>query len=175
MIAGGHEGRMLGALMNKKKKEERVNYHLEEGKNQIASLTRREFLIAGLALYWAEGTKKRGNLAFTNSDPEMIMFAKKWLEEEIGVDAKDFRPRIYINAIHEVRLPIVADYWSKKLGIPEDQFAKSVLLIRPPRKTYESYDNYFGVLSFEVRKGTDRKYKVLGLIEALKSAKVSKC
>jgi len=172
MINAGHKGRLLGALMNKTKKEMKIRHYQEEGKALLACLSEREFLISGLALYWAEGTKKRGKLAFTNSDPAMIKFVKLWLENVLGVPTGDFRPRIFINAIHEARLQKIISYWSLTTGLPEVQFAKPVLLQRPPRKTYENYDNYYGVLSFEVRKGTDLKYKVLGLIDALKVAQI---
>ena len=48
----------------------------EEGR-QFAE--RREALhVAGCMLYWAEGAKDRNQLRFTNSDPEMARFFRKW-------------------------------------------------------------------------------------------------
>ncbi|OGH18210.1 MAG: hypothetical protein A3F31_05215 [Candidatus Levybacteria bacterium RIFCSPHIGHO2_12_FULL_38_12] len=60
-------------------KEERLQKEkilLQKGKASIANLTRREFFIAGIALYWAEGFKNlhERRLGFCNSDPEMILF-----------------------------------------------------------------------------------------------------
>lgn len=49
----------------------------ENAAKQISSLSERELLLIGPALYWAEGYKKQEKysnpcLSFSNSDPEMI-------------------------------------------------------------------------------------------------------
>jgi len=51
-------------------------------KARILPLSRNELLIAGLFLYWGEGSKSTlsNYVAFSNTDPAMIVFFIKWLE-----------------------------------------------------------------------------------------------
>lgn len=168
-VKAGLVGRIKGAQVNHEKKEARIEFHRQEGEKQIYSLSRRECLIAGTALYWAEGSRK-SKLGFTNSEPKMIMFMLYWFEHVMGVEKEDFMPRIFVNAIHKPRIEKILKFWSDLLELPRNQFGNPVFLKRRPRKVYENYDTYYGVLALEVRRSTELKYCILGLIEALKKS-----
>src|SRR3954469_19727407 len=47
---------------------------LESGRQRIGTMTDREFLVAGAALYAGEGSKTDGAVKFANSDARMIAF-----------------------------------------------------------------------------------------------------
>ncbi|OGF65255.1 hypothetical protein A2Z53_02665 [Candidatus Giovannonibacteria bacterium RIFCSPHIGHO2_02_42_15] len=98
-IKAGHYGRMKGANYNKEKKEQITQFFKDEGIKKISIISDREFLISGLSLYWAEGSKK-DKLSFVNTEPGMILFMYKWFSEVMGVKKEDFMPRIFINEIH---------------------------------------------------------------------------
>lgn len=166
-IKAGHKGRMRGALVNRERKEERVRFHQEGGQRTIGEFSQRDLLIAGIALYWAEGTRK-SRLGFTNSEPQMIQFMARWFQEVMGVQREDFMPRIFINAIHRPRIDKVLRFWSRLLQLPIRQFGNPVFLKRPPRKVYENYESYHGVLALGVRRSNELKYQILGLIEAMR-------
>lgn len=170
-MLAGHAGRVKGAEVNRKRKEERVASYLQLGARVIRRLSRRDLLIAGTALYWAEGSR-RSKLSFVNSEPAMVVFMTHWFREILGVKKEEFMPRIFINAIHAPRLGVVLSFWAKLLHLPIRQFGKPVLLKRRPRKVYENYDSYYGVLALGVRRSTNLKYRILGLIDALKNKPV---
>ncbi len=60
------------------------------------------------------------------------------------------------------------NYWSDLLELPIEQFGNPVLLKMKQKKVYENYDEYYGVLSLKVRKSSDLKYRILGLIDAMR-------
>ena len=167
-IKAGHAGRIKGAQMNREKKERRIEFYKERGREQIKTLSQRDIMIAGIALYWAEGSRK-SKLSFINSEPQMIKFMFRWFQDELGVPKADFMPRIFINAIHRPRIRKVLRFWSQLLQLPTSQFGNPVFLKRPPRKVYENYESYYGVLSLGVRGSSELKYLILGLIDALRN------
>lgn len=171
MIAGGHKGRMLGAARNKEKRLSAIRDSNHEGRSLITSLNQREFLIAGLALYWAEGSKKEGKLVLTNSDPELILFMKSWFEKCFGVAPAEFMPRISIMESHKDRIGEVLSFWSTLLGLEIVQFGNPTFLKSSRKKAYDNHNSYFGVLRLGVRKGTRLKYRILGLIQGLANSK----
>lgn len=170
-IRESHRGRMIGAQRNRDKKQQQIEFYKQLGKQDIGRLTDRDWLIAGVALYWAEGTKK-SRFGFTNSEPQMIAFMAHWLKRALGIKKEEFMPRIFINAIHEPRITKVLNFWSELLQIPAHQFGKPVFLRDRPKKIYENHDNYYGVLALGVRNSTKIKYRVLGLIDAIRDQKV---
>lgn len=60
MIKGGYLGRMAGARMQYMRRLEKEERLKKEGIRRINGLSQRDLLIAGLALYWGEGSKKEG-------------------------------------------------------------------------------------------------------------------
>ena len=165
-IKAGHAGRLKGALMNKKKKQERIWFYRRLAEQELTLLTNREFLIAGAALYWGEGNKN-SRLGFINSDPQMIKFMHRWFRRALGVKREEFMPRIFINAIHRPRIRKILKFWSQLLRLPVRQFGNTTFIKRNPKKIYENYDSYYGLLSIGTRNSSELKYRILGLIKAL--------
>lgn len=73
MVIGGYKGRLKGARLQKERKEQKIKYYLIEGIKDIGKLNKRVF-IAGLSLYWGEGSKKGVGVRFYNSNPSIIRF-----------------------------------------------------------------------------------------------------
>jgi len=166
-VKAGNYGRMLGASKNKEKKEANINFYNKLATREINSLSRRDFLIAGVSLYWAEGSKT-DKLSFVNSDSTMVKFMFDWFKEFMSVRDEDFMPRIFINETHRPRIRKVILYWSKLLTLPIVQFGNPILLKGRPKKIYENHDSYYGMLSLRIHRSTNLKYHVLGLISAMK-------
>lgn len=83
--------------------------------------------IAGIMLYWAEGTKininkKRLIVEFTNSDSKMIKLFLKFLREICGVDEK--RLRVYLYCYANQNIEELKRYWYEITKIPFAQFTK---------------------------------------------------
>jgi hypothetical protein len=78
--------------------------------------------IAGIMLYWAEGTLIGSTVDFTNSNPRMIKVFLRFLREVCGISNN--RLRIYLYAYTYQDLKKLRSYWSSLTGVPLSQFTK---------------------------------------------------
>lgn len=167
VISAGEIGRLKGAWIQKDRRIKTENKYKSEGIKKFSNISEREFLISGVALYWAEGSKKNSSVQLCNSDYKMINFHLKWLKKFFGIDVDRLSARVSINEIHKNREEIVKTYWSKQTGIPLTQFRKTMFKTSKVRKNYENYDNHYGVFDVYVLKPSEIYYKILGLVEGL--------
>ena len=171
-VRGGHKGRMIGATMNRQKKERMIVYEREVAQRMVGSLSKRDLLMIGLGLYWGEGVKASGTrVSIVNSDPHVIVLMQRWFVECMGVSPDRFRPVIFINAIHKPRARKLLQYWSDLLQIPQSSFAKTVFLQRPQKKVYENYESYYGIMALQVAKPAELKYRIMGMLGCLATSK----
>lgn len=164
---GGEIGRTYAAKAKREERLQRQERYGELGANSVGSLSTRELNLVGLALYWAEGSKKRGRVVFVNSDPRMIILFIKWVQRCFETDLSQLTCRVAINEIHGYREQEVLAYWSRITQIPLTQFSKTTFIHARLQKFYENMNTYFGVLAVSVRKSTNMKYQVLGGIDHL--------
>lgn len=164
------KGRMMGAEMNKQKRLEAIIDAERYGLNIIKKVNQRELLIIGTALYWAEGSKSDATFGFQfiNSNPDMILCMKKFLRA-VEVNDDDICCSIQINEIHKPRISTVLNFWKKLLRLSDEQIGNPSFVKTKINKIYENYDSYFGICRLRVRKSTLLKYKMIGLIKALKN------
>ncbi len=88
----------------------------------VGTLSKRELLIAGLFLYWGEGTKTSvASTSLSNTDPAMIRFFIHWLEL-LGVSKS--RLRVYVHLYSDMDVQKELRYWSKILDLPLSSFRK---------------------------------------------------
>lgn len=103
-------------------KQADIDSALEWGRETIATLSERDFLIAGAALYAGEGAKRDGSILFANSDPRMVLLFVRWLRHFFPIDESRLRMRLYL---HEgLDLEAATLFWSRLTGIPEAQFTR---------------------------------------------------
>ena len=93
-----------------------------EANDRLMNVSEREFLIAGLALYAAEGNKRDGEVAFANTNPSMILFFCVWLRRFFDVDESRLRLRLYLH--HGLNIDEANSFWSHLTGISEASFQK---------------------------------------------------
>lgn len=137
---------------------------LRDGTERIGRLSERDFFVAGVALYAAEGSKRDGNLRFTNSDPRFIYFYCRWLRHFFDIDESRLRVRLYLH--RGLDLDAANGYWSAITAIPLEQFGKPYRAVadRSIRKTKHPY----GCVG--VGYGCSRTHRaVMGLAHALVS------
>jgi len=162
-------GKRLENIQRQKEKRLKTIERLkQEGIREVGILTRRDFLIAGIALYWAEGFKKDRRLGFANSDPAMIKFFLHWIIRNCRVPPKDIRLRVGLNISHKSRVKEVENYWLKVTGIPISQFQKPFFQKFIWKKEFPNPKEYFGVLRIRANKQLPLFRKINGWIEALK-------
>jgi hypothetical protein len=164
----GRKGRLIGAEANKRKRLESIRHYEKLGKADLKNVSKRDLLVAGVSLYWAEGSKTGNRFVFINSDPDMIKLMYKFLTEVLKVKKEEVRLTVQINEIHRPRIKKVLQFWSNLLKLPLAQFGNPYYVKVKPKKVYENYDNYYGILRLRVRGGANLQYRILGLIKALK-------
>jgi len=172
-IECGHKGRMKGARMQYERRLQRIVDGKSDGLGRLKALTKRDLLIAGLALYWGEGSKKNRRVKFVNSDPEVIKFIMRWFREVWKISEDRFAPSVGINEIHRHRVEDVEKYWSEVARIPAEQFRKTTLIKAKSKKIYKNFDVHYGTLSVDIRRPAEIYYRIMGLIDALGKLGVS--
>lgn len=103
--------------------------------------TFRDFVV----LYMAEGFKRRRNdVAFVNSDPQMVVLAHRWLKR---FARNPIRYKLQYHADHDIEE--LKQYWGNKLDIDPE-------LIRPLRKSNSNqlskrqFRSVYGLLTIEM-------------------------
>lgn len=136
---------------------------IEAARQEVGSISRREFWLIGSALYWAEGSKQKPNLvsqkvSFNNSDPKMILLFDKWVREFCERDKNGLIYSIYIHTTGDVDR--AKKFWSTLLGtsIEKVYFKKG----NPKTNRKNTEESYYGLLRIEVRKSTDLNRKIKG-------------
>lgn len=167
MKKGAKLGRMKILLARKEHREKIKQEAINNGLIRLKNLKEREFLIAGLALYWGEGSKKTQEVEFCNSDPKMIKFLIDWLFYFFEIDKSRIKCKLGINESHRKRELLVKNFWSKEIDIPSTQFLKTNFKKTANKKVYANFDQHYGVLTISILKPTITYHKIIGLIEAL--------
>jgi len=92
-------------------------------KLRVLSSEQKKLLIAGLMLYWAEGSKaSKYTVDFANSDEKMLLIFLKMLRGIYNVNEDKFR--VYIYCFSNQDAGELIEFWSKKLDISKNKFTK---------------------------------------------------
>ena len=83
--------------------------------------------IAGCMLYWAEGSKERNQLQFTNSDPNMARFFVDFLKTHFRLEPRDIKITCNLFADHVDHQHEIERHWLDVLGLPDESLRKSVV------------------------------------------------
>ncbi|MEU8760782.1 hypothetical protein [Streptomyces sp. NPDC048659] len=137
---------------------------------EIGSMTERELLLAGTALYWAEGTKdksyaRRENVVFVNSDPGVILLYLAWLRLlKIEPERLAFRVMIHMTADIEG----AQRYWAELVGVPPAAFQKTTVKKHNPKTVRKNTGaDYRGCLVVRVAQGAELYRRIEGWWSAL--------
>ena len=160
-------GSLIAAENKIKERLCRMSTFMKIGARKVGKLSKRDLFIAGLALYWAEGSKKNRRVELINSDPAIIKIWISWLKAFTKMNDRDLTLCVGINEIHRPRIGKVQKYWSHLTGIRESQFRSPSFKKVRNRKVYDNYDSHFGSLCVRTRKSTNLNYEILGQIAKL--------
>ncbi|MBL7150286.1 MAG: hypothetical protein ISS84_01555 [Candidatus Pacebacteria bacterium] len=106
----------------RKNKEKRLQETYEIQKKLVLPLNKREIFVAGLLLYWGEGTKYRmDGLSISNTDPSIIKFFIYWLNKILDIPKEKMTVRLQL--YNDMNIQKEINYWSDTLKIPLSQFA----------------------------------------------------
>ena len=83
--------------------------------------------VAGCMLYWAEGTKNRTSVAFTNCDVNMHKVFIGFLLEQCNVKKENIRMFINCYLDNGLTLLDIENYWLKELDLPKTCLTKATI------------------------------------------------
>lgn len=163
--------------MQTHKAEQRAREMHMLAKEEVPILTKRDLLIIGAVLYWAEGYKRlhirdgkermSHTISFVNSDPAMIKVFLRFLQEILKVltDEIHLTMRLYPHINEES----ARTYWMKVTGFPFSRFHRTTNMVSIASKNKRPYNRLpYGTLQVAVY-NTAKFHHLLGLIEGVQS------
>lgn len=93
---------------------------LNTQRKKLLPLSQRELFIAGVFLYWGEGSKQRGKLAISNTDPRVINFALYWMNKILEIPKSKIS--ILLHLYSDMNIEEEINFWSQVLNMPKEQF-----------------------------------------------------
>ncbi|MFI8928621.1 hypothetical protein ACIG3E_13200 [Streptomyces sp. NPDC053474] len=158
--------RMNAGLARLRAEQDRERAAIRQAATEsIGPMSDRDLFIAGVALYWAEGTKskpyaRRERVTFVNSDPEMIMIFLRWLDL-LEVKSEHVR---YCVMIHETAdVQGAEQYWADLVGADRSAFNKTTIKKHNPKTVRKNVgETYRGCLVVQVRQSAELYLRIEG-------------
>ncbi|WP_411134932.1 hypothetical protein [Streptomyces sp. C10] len=132
---------------------------------EIGPLSDRDLFLAGVALYWAEGTKdkpyaRREGVIFVNSDPSVIRLYLAWLKL-LDVEPERIGYRVMIHGTADVAA--AERYWADLVGIEVGALHKSTIKKHNPKTVRKNVgEGYHGCLVIRVLQSADLYRRIEG-------------
>ncbi|GHF64174.1 hypothetical protein GCM10010218_52060 [Streptomyces mashuensis] len=132
---------------------------------EIGAMTDRDLFIAGVALYWAEGTKSKPHrpserATFINSDPDVIYLYLRWLAL-LGV--KPERLRFHVMVHENANVAAVEQFWADLVGVDITGLGKTTLKKHNPKTVRKNVgEHYRGCLIVRVLDSADLYRRIEG-------------
>ncbi len=163
--------------MQTHKAEQRARETRMSAKGKVPVLTKRDLLIIGTVLYWAEGHKRLHirdgkermghSISFVNADPSMIKTFLRFLCEVLEVSASAIRltMRLYPHINEEY----AREYWMKITGLPPSCFQQTTKMVSLASKEKRPFNRLpYGTLQVAVY-DTSKFHYLIGLIEGVQA------
>lgn len=138
-----------------------------EAKKEATAVFNRELWLAGVMLYWAEGSKQKAtnvsqSVKFSNSDPLMIRLFLKWLTTICKIEESDIYCELYIHRNSDIKKAV--KFWNKRLA----PFPLGVIYYKwdsagTNRKNVG--EQYNGLITARVRRSTSLNRKISAWVE----------
>jgi len=170
-LARIRRGPLKSGETHRLKRQQQVEQMAVLAREELGNIERRDRLIAGIALYWADGTKSNEDVRFTNSDPQQVRFMMNWFRECCGVPDECFR--IGLHLYPDIDPDEAIQYWAEITGLPPKQFYRPQVDRRLNKRQKKHGQLPFGTVQIRVVGG--RKYgkafhrKIMGWIAALQN------
>ena len=124
------------------------------------------FFVAGVALYWGEGSKTHTDLALANSDPRALRLFITWVRSFHTPNA-DFVLKINLHAGND-ELGARA-FWREETGLPDADFHRT--FVKPEGTGHRKNHLPFGVCQVRVRRCTDHWIRTMVWVDTVAAAR----
>ena len=106
---------------------------------------------AGCMLYWAEGAKRRNTLQFTNSDPNMLAFFRRFLVEAMAIERDEIVMSINVYTNNGMTIEEIERYWLDLLELPASSVRKHMVNHMPTSSSGQARNKLpYGVVTLNV-------------------------
>lgn len=139
-------GRIQSTISNRNRRINREMVAFEDAKVSFNKFKEQPGFLIGVALYWAEGSKRTGEFQFINSDPDMVVFMQRWIKKFINNQGDVIKYRLFIHNIPGYEN--IHQFWAQKLGIGLESFEKTIY--KPTLYGTKKNPNYKGCLRLSV-------------------------
>ncbi|PZG80387.1 hypothetical protein C1I97_35940 [Streptomyces sp. NTH33] len=132
---------------------------------EVGEMSDRDLFMAGVALYWAEGTKdkpygRRETVIFVNSDPGVVQLYLAWLSL-LDVEAERLQYRVMIHMTADVEA--AKHYWADLVGVDAATFQRTTIKKHNPKTVRKNVgENYRGCLVIRVSQGAELYRRIEG-------------
>lgn len=162
-ILGTGGNQHLASLANQEQSRSRRMEWQEAGREMY--LREGKEFAAGCAVYWAEGSKRRNEVSFCNTDEKMLVFFLSFLRRFFGIKDEEVSLSINCYLNNGLTLEQIQHHWLKVLELPGSCVRKATL----KSKYYDgksSGKHPHGVCRVRVCK-TDIHQKIFGAISEM--------
>lgn len=160
---GAWRGCLVAALQKKENTKILNAKATQDAYQEIGTLSDRNRLIAGIALYFGEGNKSGTSIGFTNSDPRALIFMIEWFRKFFKVPENKFTCSIYIH--DNLNEQTAKEYWSKLVRVPLKNFRKSYIVKNNPNR-FRKTKHIYGILRITIC-DMNLYRRIIGLISAV--------
>lgn len=105
----------------------------------IGKISKRELWLMGVVLYWRERLLNKNDsdlkkgVRFTSSDPHLISFFLRWLDEVGGIKNEEISFDIFIEKDSQNLLNEAVSYWAGITGFSKSNFSRYYILKKSKR------------------------------------------
>ena len=153
---------MRGAAKRREQRLDAIQLCKRLAKEELGRIKNKELWLAGIMLYWAEGSKQKENnvsqsVKFSNSDAEMVRLFLHWLKAIAGVPLGDIKCELYIHKNGDV--PKATGYWNCNLA-PSKIDAVYFKTNKAPTNRKNVGESYNGLVTVRVYRSTNLNRKI---------------
>ena len=120
------------------------------------------FFVAGVVLYWAEGSKTRNDLVLANTDPRALRMFIEWAERYLGHNA-EFVLSLHLHEGNNEEAAIV--YWRDATTLKDARFTKT--FIKPAGTGHRKNQLEHGVCRVRIMRSADHWNRIMAWIDVV--------
>ena len=146
-----------------RKRRKEVALVRESARRAAKGLAAEALFVAGVTLYWAEGSKTRSDLAISNTDPFVLVLFVRWVRSYLDENA-EFRLSLHL---HDGNDEAAAQaYWRNALKLPTSRFTRT--FVKPPGTGHRKNQLKHGVCRVRVCRSADHWQRTMEWIQYLR-------
>lgn len=122
-------------------------------------------------LYWAEGSKGRNIVGFSNTDSHMIKMFTDFLLQEFDVEVQDISVSTHVYLNNGLTFEDIRQYWNNLLGLSDENWRKSQINVLPKSSKKKQVRRHpYGVCRIRLGR-TDIVQEIFGAIKEISGIK----